>query len=206
MVFSDEDEAEDDEILDTSWLTKFKEVESKYTSFYKEAITSIRLYVLYIKNNELIQQKTSRCMLDAANCLKRERIMALIHEYQEHDLTHYKLKSLLRYNIDLNPEEVSDFVNDEAVAQAATDRFLTSKKYLEDIHYNDSITMFRSLNALYFIFYADPAKSKTNTNTNTNTSTAYSALNQTKRIHLAKQHKTKRNKHKKNLKISKEIG
>jgi hypothetical protein len=178
-------ESDEEEILDTRWLTNFKNAEAKYTPFYKEPITSIRLYVLYIKEKEIIHREIDRCSLDPQNSLKRERIMKYIKYYQEHEATHYKLKSLLRYNIDLNPEEVGDFVNGAAV----NDRFLTSEKYLDDIHFNDSITMFHKLNALYFIFFAEPIQ----------------PVNHTRRIVLAKAktHKTKRNNH---IKISKEIG
>ena len=178
-------ESDDDEILDTQWLTNFKKAEAKYSHFYKEPITSIRLYVLYIKDKEIIHHLADSCLLDAQNSLNRERIMKFINYYQEHESIDYKLKSLFRYNIDLNPEEVDDFVN----GSTANDRFLTSEKYLNDIHFNDSITMFKKLNALYFIFFAQPNHQ----------------VNHTKRILLAKakNHKTKRNNH---IKISKEIG
>lgn len=189
-------EEEDDEILDTEWLSTFKEAESKYSIFYKKALTSIRLYVLYIKNKEIICRLKTRCRLDAEHCLKRERIISLIKHYQDHELTHYKLKSLLRYNIDLNPEEVGDFVNVDGISE----RFLTSEKYLDDIHFKDSIAMFRGLNGLYFIFFANEEEEAKGS--------AKAINHQTKRILLSKSkpHKTKRNNHKKNLKISKEIG
>ena len=185
LLYNMDSDSDEDEILDTDWLTTFKESEKKYTRFYKEPITSIRLYVLYIKDKEIIHRLADRCSLDAQNGLKRERIMTLIKHYQEHERIDYKLKSLFRYNIDLNPEEVGDFVN----GTATNDRFMTSEKYLDDIHFNDSITMFHNLNALYFIFFAEPTPS----------------VNHTKRILLArsKTHKTKRNNH---IKISKEIG
>lgn len=178
-------ESDEEEILDTRWLTNFKKAEAKYSHFYKEPITSIRLYVFYIKDKEIIHREIDRCSLDTGNSLNRERIMRYIKYYQEHEATQYKLKSLLRYNIDLNPEEVGDFVD----GATSNDRFLTSEKYLDDIHFNDSITMFHKLNALYFIFFAEPSQT----------------VNHTKRILLAraKNHKTKRNNH---IKISKEIG
>ncbi len=178
-------ESDEDEMLDTQWLTSFKQAEAKYSHFYKEPITSIRLYVLYIKDKEIVHREIDRCSLDTQHSLKRERIMTLIKQYQAHESINYKLKSLFRYNIDLNPEEVDDFVNGAAV----NDRFLTSEKYLADIHFKDSIRMFHRLNALYFIFFAEPTQ----------------AGNHTRRILLTKEktHKTKRNNH---IKISKEIG
>jgi hypothetical protein len=96
----------------------------------------------------------------------------------------YKLNALLRYNVDLNPEDITDFLQEDNMRQ-----FLTPEKYLQDIHYNDSIPIFQDLNALYFIYTQDSPPTGT--------------ASQTKRITLSKKtHKTVRNK--KNLKISKE--
>ena len=174
-------ETEDaDENLDTSWIQQFEAEEYNYNDFYKEPITSILFYVLYIKDKELIHVDSNRCILENGN-LNRERLVSLIKQYETREIK-YKLTGLLRYNIDLNPEEIRDFINEENVS----DRFMTAEKYLNTIHYNDSIHMFQDLNALYFIYEA----------------TSEAHVNQTKKI-TWHNNKTKRNK--KNLKIKKEI-
>jgi hypothetical protein len=106
--------------------------------------------------------------------------MALIKEHQTWLGDTYKLTALLRYNIDLSPADITDFLQDtKAPAQ-----FLTPEKYLEDMHYHDSIPFFQDLNALYFIYTADGVPG---------------SLNQTKRITFVKKNnKTKRNKLKAN--------
>jgi hypothetical protein len=185
----------DDETLDTSWLDEFKQAEASYNNFYKEPVNSIRLYMLYINElKEIALCVKNRYKLDAENCLTRERILPLIQHYQQQNGQQYKLHSLLRYNIDLNPEEISDYVNETTPSHlSSSSRFLTSEKYLDNISYKDSITMFHNLNALYFIFYEVPKKACNQSNT--------------KRIKLVTHTaKTKRNNHKKNLKIAKEIG
>jgi hypothetical protein len=191
--YAESDNESDDETLDTSWLDEFKQAEASYNNFYKEPVNSIRLYMLYINElKEIVLCVKNRYKLDAQNCLTRERILPLIQHYQQQNGQQYKLHSLLRYNIDLNPEEISDFVN-EMVPLSSSSRFLTTEKYLDDISYKDSITMFHNLNALYFIFLEVPKKECNQSNT--------------KRIKLvAHTAKTKRNNHKKNLKIAKEIG
>jgi hypothetical protein len=172
-------EEDTDEILDTSWIKQFKNEEHNYNDFYKEPITSIMVYMLYIKDKELIHIDTNRCLLENGN-FNRERIISLIKHYEIREIK-YKLTGLLRYNIDLNPEEIHDFINEEI----SNDRFITFEKYLNNIHYNDSIHMFQDLNALYFTFEASSPH-----------------INQTKKITLNNNNKTKRNK--KNLKIKKE--
>jgi len=179
--------ANDDEILDTSWLKKFKKTENRYNHFYKEPLTSVRLYLLYIdKNKTLTSVDTIRCALDENNSLKRDRLIALIKYYQLRAGINYKLNSLLRYNIDLNPDEINNYINEVN----ASGLFLKAEKYLEDIHYNDSIQMFQKLNALYFIYFED----------------THASTGQTKKITLTEgKKKTIRNRDIKNLKIAKEI-
>ena len=174
------DKEDADENLDTSWIQQFKDEEYNYNDFYKEPIMSIMFYVLYIKDKELIHVDSNRCLLENGN-LTRERIISLIKHYEIREIK-YKLTALLRYNIDLNPEEIRDFINEDI----GPDRFMTAEKYLNNIHYDDSIHMFQDLNAMYFIYEA--------------TSAAH--VNQTKKI-TWHNNKTKRNK--KNLKIKKEI-
>ena len=172
---------DDDEKLDTSWIKQFKDEEYNYNDFYKEPITSIMFYVLYIKDKELIHVDSNRCLLENGNLI-RERIVSLIKHYEIREIK-YKLTGLLRYNIDLNPEDITDFINEKI----GPERFMTSEKYLNNIHYNDSIHMFQDLNALYFIYEASSPEH----------------LKHTKKITLNNNKKTKRNN--KNLKINKEI-
>jgi hypothetical protein len=182
------DSEEDDEKLDTSWLHNFKKVEAVYDAYYKEPVTSIQIFFLYVNRaNELIDVDKKHCLLDEVSNLKQERIIELIKESQWRDEVKYKLNSLLRFNMDLNPEEISDFVYEPV----EHDRFLSTEKYLKDIHYNPSIPIFHELNALYVLFLEEHTQT-------------HVKINQTKRIKMTVKHKkTMRNK--KNLKIKKEI-
>ena len=69
--------------------------------------------------------------------------------------------SLLRFNMDINPEEINDFVyreNENENENELSSSFITSEKYLNDIKYSDTITIFQDLSSLYFIFYESPSK------------------------------------------------
>ena len=178
-----------DEILDTHWLDKFKAAEMEYNEFYKEPVTSINIYLLYInKNNELEHIHTNKCLLNENGLLKREIIISFIKRYQLLFSIHYKLLSLLKYNIDLEPTEIKEFTLEEITL--SNKRFLYSEKYLEDIHFKDSINMFQDLNALFFIFYEDKP-----------------SMHNTRRVKISPGKKTKRNNQNiKNLKINKQLG
>ena len=103
----------------------------------------------------MVAKYTRRCALDEHNKLKRDRLIYIIKHYEIYKNVTYKLNALLRYNIDLNPEEITDYVYEQP---DTINQFITSEKYLEDLHYNDSINMFQDLNALYFIYIEDQAK------------------------------------------------
>ena len=186
------DPDEIDEILDTSWIDDFKKTENNYNEFYKEPVTSINIFLLYVnKDNELEHIHSDKCLLNENGLFKREIIISFIKRYQLLFSINYKLLSLLKYNIDLDPLEINDFINEDA--QVSNQRFLHSEKYLEDIHFKESIHMFQDLNALFFLFYEDKPK-----------------FNNTKRVKISTAHdkrKTKRNNHNiKNLKINKQLG
>jgi hypothetical protein len=179
-----------DEILDTNWIDHFKAAESVYNEFYKEPVTSINIYLMYVnKENELEHIHNDKCFINENGLLTREMIISLIKRHQLFYKIRYKLLSLIKYNIDLEPIEIKDFVNEDNTF--SNKRFIQSEKYLEDIRFNESIHMFQDLNALFFLFYEEKQ-----------------SLHNTKRIHISSQssHKTKRNTHnKKNLKINKQI-
>jgi hypothetical protein len=110
----------------------------------------------------------------------------------------YKLNAILRYNIDLNPEEVENYVN----YNSTDNQFLSSEKYFNDIQFHDSIRLFHDLNSLYFIYIEEEDKN----NTINSKGPVEKPHNHTKRIIITtKNNKTMRNKNKKNLKIRKEI-
>jgi hypothetical protein len=187
----DTNEILDDEILDTKWIDDFKKNEEIYNEFYKEPVKSINIYLLYVnKDNELEHIHSDKCFINENGLLKREIIISFIKRYQDLYSIHYKLLSLLKYNIDLEPIDIKEFINEDVLV--SNQRFLYSEKYLEDIHFKESINMFQDLNALFFLFYEEKLK-----------------LNNTKRVKLSsqQQHKTKRNNHiVKNLKINKQLG
>ena len=193
------DKIDPDEILDTSWIDDFKKTERIYNEFYKEPVKSINIYLMYVnKENELEHIHSDKCLLNENGLLKREIIISFIKRYQLLFSIHYKLLSLLKYNIDLEPTDIKDFTLEDVTL--SNKRFIHSERYLEDIHYNESIHMFQDLNALFFLFYEEKPAAMNNTKRVKITSSEH---NNDKR----NQHKTKRNNQNiKNLKINKQLG
>jgi len=191
---TESDTEPEDEVLDTDWVNEQKETESIYNDFYKEPVTSIAIYLLYVnKDNELTELRRDRCLFEEPSVLKRDIVISFIKRYQLLLSVNYKMKWLLQYNIDLNPSEINDFIKEDK-NNLFENRFIKSEKYLNDIYYEDTIKMFQDLNALFFIYTEE--KPVIN-------------HNNTRRIMFGRdKHKTKRNNFKekqKNLKIFKGI-
>ena len=170
--------------MDMSWVDKYEELESDYDTFYRESVTSITLYILYVDHTNTLQKiKKDNILLDDNSLLKKEYIISLIKKYEiDHNQEikgekKYKLTSFLKYNITLESDDISKFM-EKSIENV--DNYLYPQPTIEDIKYDDSISIFHDLNSLYFIFTEIPKKLK---------------KNNTKKIYIRNQNKkTKRNK------------
>jgi len=150
--------------LDTAWLDDVKQAESVYNDFYKEPVKSINLFLLYVnKENEVEHLNSDKYIVQDNGVIHRDIIISLIKRYQYLCSRRYKLLSLLKYNIDLEPTDIHNFIEENK--DISDKRFITSEKYLNDIQFDDSIHMFQDLNALFFIFYEENATSINNSHT-----------------------------------------
>ena len=73
---------------------------------------------------------------------------------------------MVRFNVDINPDEINEFAENSYDDDA--DRFITSEKYLNDIKYSNTISIFQDLNCLYFIFYEEKNKKGAGAGTSAN--------------------------------------
>jgi len=155
--------------LDHTWVESYKMAEQDYDAFYNEPVTAIKVFSLYVNTaNTVVTIKRDQLPLATANRLPREQLIALIKAKQYENAITYKLFSVLRYNINLLPTEIADFI---APAPATTQtlpldlyttRFLTQEAYVTDIYFSDTISIFQDLNALYLIFKEPERKHTTN--------------------------------------------
>jgi hypothetical protein len=215
-----ETDADADEILNTDWIEQLKDAENVYNDFYKEPVTSIKVFFLYVNTaNELEHIYSDVCLLNAEGVISGNNIVSLIKHNQYFHSVKYKLMSLLKYNIDLEPHEVPYYISDAAddvsddlaAADKNTTRFFTTERYLGgDIRFVDSINMFQDLNALFFIF-TEPVKKPVALSAGTSSSQTkkvyLSSVNRTSATRNGKTKKYKRHNDnlKKNLKINKAI-
>ena len=147
---------DENDILDTDWITKFEKIDNSYNIFYLDDVNSIKVKCVYInKENEIEKMKQENMVLGKPNYLSREEVMGII----KHNIHgRYGLLSILKYNINLDPANVKSFVT----SRQYEDTFLTTIKNIDAITWDMTISMFQDLNEIIFFFYEKSGGSHTN--------------------------------------------
>jgi hypothetical protein len=176
--------------LDTSWIQSYEIDDKKYKDFYKEEIKSINYFCIYIDaNKSLIKIKKNKMNL-INNTINKEQLFYILQKNGTDNHTKFKLSSILKYNITLEPENVTKFINAkyQNLTQDGEHKSQFQEiKTIDDITYEDTINILQEINALFIIY---------NINT-TNNNTGSSQHNQTKRINIRPQKKSNQKNNKK---------
>ena len=137
--------------LDDSWINELENIEKDNDIFYKEPTNFITVCFLYIHNNDLKKIKKNIIDLESPGKLDKETLIHIINENKVCNNTKYSLSTILKFNINIDPEHIKNFVIDDE--PLPNDENIFSKiKNIDDIMWDDSITMFESLNTLFLIY------------------------------------------------------
>lgn len=142
------------EELDTEYIKNFEKLELNYNKFYNTEVNTIKLFFIYINENNEIYTIRQETEIVKNACVTKERLLYLIknNQYPQH-----KLVSLLQFNIYLDHTDINNFILNKI-----KDSYLFSLKIVDNIKFKDTIPLFMDLNSLLFIY-------KINTNTQLNT-------------------------------------
>lgn len=136
------------DIIDNSWIHNYEILEQDYCSFYKEPVDSIKLYFIYVNKNNEIDNIIQDDLIILQSKIEKVQIYKIIKTHNRKNEIDYKLIGLFKYNISLEPHFIKEFLEDKI-----EDNYLNSLYTIDDIVYEDTITLFKDLNSLYFIFY-----------------------------------------------------
>jgi len=155
----DTDEIDTDEIdtneIDNTWVTDYKKTEENYNVFYNEKVNTIKMFFMYINTDKTVVNARQEILtLNNDSILRKEQLIHIIKNNQILNNIKYKLFSIVRYNIDLQPDEINKFlsVSNKDTDKTYINRFFIDKKNIDDIYFTDTITIFQDLNSLYIIF------------------------------------------------------
>jgi hypothetical protein len=154
--------------LDDDWINEFEKTDKLYQDFYKDDLYYINLRVIYVnRNNEIDKITHESFLLTTKNHISREEILGILKKISTNNETHYTLLSILRYNINLEPDEIKNYLNSDS-----NNNYLSVIKNIDAITFEKSISMFQDLNDLIFILYEKSSELK-RVNPNNNTKKIY---------------------------------
>lgn len=139
------------EELDTSWINNFEELDKDFNSYYKEELSFIRINYIYINTqNEIVNISEENCLFKTPGMLSKEELIGLIKHNSINNAIKYSLLSLLKYNIDFEPINLKTFLrsNDKNIGKT----YLKSLTNIDNIFFEQSISLFHDLNNLFIIF------------------------------------------------------
>tara|TARA_B100000927_G_scaffold53291_1_gene40192 strand:- start:511 stop:1059 length:549 start_codon:yes stop_codon:yes gene_type:complete len=148
----------DEELEDTTWMEILEKEEEDYKSFYKENVDVIKIFYTYVNSENNIYYVKKDNLFVENNKINREELIYLLKKNKNNNNKNHKLISVLQYNIDLEPEDVLNYLKYKEKYN-----FLTIVSKISDILWNDTISIFKNLNSLHIVYYEEPTKKSSNT-------------------------------------------
>jgi hypothetical protein len=146
-----DDDQDDINELDTSWLEEFDKIDNEYKNYYREPLEFMNLNCIYLNNdNEITYLHEEKVIFISPGQLSREEVIGLIKRNSFLNEVKYSLLSILVFNINIEPENLKTLFHSTKQYGSV---FLNSIKNIDSITFDKSISMFHDINNLYFIFY-----------------------------------------------------
>lgn len=144
------------EDLDYSWISDFKTAEQIYDHFYKKPVETIDVICLYVNSNgEIISHvKEKSFMLDREGILTKDTIFKLIQKFEHHNGNNYRAEGLAKYNFTFEPADDISMDNIDAST------YFRSQKLYGNVVFEDTISLFHDVNALFIIFNEKGARKR----------------------------------------------
>jgi hypothetical protein len=156
--YSDIDMSSEEELEDDAWMDTLEKDENDYKSFYKEKVDIIKIIYTYVDgNNNIYYVKKDNLLIDN-NITSKAQLIYLLKTNKDYNNKHHKLISILQYNIDLEPEDVLNYLKHQE-----NYNFLSIVSKLSDVIWNDTINIFKNLNSLHIVYYEEPINTSNNT-------------------------------------------
>ena len=133
--------------LTTDWISEFEIEDDNYKKFYKEKITSVKIYFLYVnREQQLFHIKKDK--LEIKNTvIRKEQLIEILNKYKNYKNRVFTPLSIIKYNITLEPGHINEYI----INNAGFD-YLTAETSIEDILWYDSILFMNDINSLYIVF------------------------------------------------------
>ena len=150
--------------LDSTWIQEFEKLDKDYKNYYTEHISFLTVHSIYInKKNEIQKVREENIILKEPGIIQKEELLSIIKHNSFLNEIKYSLLSILKFNINLEPEYLKTFLKSKN--KNIGNSFLQSVKYIDSIKFEKSITMFHDINDLIIIFHPKTISSDPNNRT-----------------------------------------
>ena len=141
--------------IETSWIDDFENIDALYNDFYTEEIDSLSVHYLYVnKKSELFH--IEKDIIDISNSvLEKKDLKKILIKNMYLDNKYYRPISIIKYNITIPPKDIDYYIKNSEEFE-----FIEPKNSINDINFEESITLFHDINSVYIVFHE---QTKTNT-------------------------------------------
>ena len=141
--------------IETSWIDDFENIDALYNDFYTEQIDSLSMHYLYVnKKSELFH--IEKDLIDISNSvLEKKDLKKILIKNMYLDNKYYRPISIIKYNITVQPKDIDYYIKNSEEFE-----FIEPKNSINDINFEESITLFHDINSIYIVFHE---QSKNNT-------------------------------------------
>jgi hypothetical protein len=142
--------------LDDKWMKEFENLDKDYEKLYNNDIFFINVHFLYINNENVIDNIVEqKFIMSNVNYIHRDELIGLIKRNFIRNNNRYVLLSILKYNFNLEPQNIDKFLKAQDVT-IFNSEFFTPIKNIDTIKFEKTIDIFQDLNDIFFVFYEKP--------------------------------------------------
>ena len=139
------------EELDNSWIEEFEHQESIYKDFYKEEVQEINVILFYVDNNNSITSGKKVLIPLNKGILEKKILIKILNENMNYNNKKYRPISLLKWNMDLEPDLLIKYLKDEL--DDVDSDFINIESEIKDIKFKETINILQDINSLYILFH-----------------------------------------------------
>jgi hypothetical protein len=136
--------------ITNDWIERFDKEDKEYSLFYKEKIETLSINFIYISRDRHIESISNTNIYLCDSILTKESLIEIIKKNRTKNKIKYKPVSILKYHINLEPDDVTDYLlnikNDEEISK------LEVINKIDDIYFEESISIMRDLICMYILF------------------------------------------------------
>jgi len=140
--------------LDMSWIHETKKLQEINHNYFKEPISEIEIFFIYINPNDYIDKISSEIydltITNNESILQNDFMIQLIDKHKFINTTKYKVLDVLLYNVDLTPENIQFYSHNENLIECSS-KFLQPLSILHDFVIPPSIFIFHKINSIFVI-------------------------------------------------------